>query len=532
MYKEYFGFIELPFSIAPDPRYLYMSAQHREALAHLLFGVTTDGGFVLLTGEIGTGKTTVCRGLLEQVPDNTDIALILNPKVSAEELLATLCDELGIQYPHENRSIKVFVDRINEHLLATHGKGRKTILIIEEAQNLSADVMEQIRLLTNLETNQQKLLQIIMVGQPELRDILDRPGMEQLSQRITARYHLGPLRKQEVNEYINHRLTIAGVSSRLFPVSLMERIYRMSRGIPRLINVVCDRALLGTYVQGKKTVDKRTLENAAREVLSGGSRNIFSRRPLLWGSISIFLFLIAIAAAFLSYNQRHQAASPVTAAGPESAPLPEKRVLAWPSDQPAEKSREIAFQSLASLWGIDVPEYDEDSVCRAARGRGLGCLYGTGSLEELENLNRPAVLKLFDEHNGEFSATLISVKDQTAMIMIGSQNREIGLSEIKKHWLGDYTLLWRPPEQYRGELHPGSAGAAVQWLDRTISLVRGETGKREWKSRYDEELARKVKAFQLNRGLKPDGIAGPLTIIHLYNAAGTDEPVLMSRGRV
>ncbi|MCG2723106.1 MAG: AAA family ATPase [Thermodesulfovibrionales bacterium] len=531
MYKEYFGFIELPFSIAPDPRYLYMSEQHREALAHLLYGVTADGGFVLLTGEIGTGKTTVCRGLLEQIPDNTDIAFILNPKVSAGELLATVCDELGIQYPEKNQSIKVFVDRINEHLISTHGKGRKTILIIEEAQNLSADVMEQIRLLTNLETGQQKLLQIIMVGQPELRDILERPGMEQLSQRITARYHLGPLSKKEVNEYINHRLTIAGVSSRLFPVSLMDRIYGMSRGIPRLINVICDRALLGTYVQGKKTVDKKTLESAAREVLSGSSLNSFKRRPFLWSGISIFLLIIALTMAFISYNQRHQAASPATAGGSETAVDALKHLLVWPADQPIEKSGQMAFQSLANLWNLNAPVYDETGICGAARKRGLACLHGAASIEGLKNLNRPAVLKLFDENNREFYATIVSMKDQTAMVLIASQTMEIDLSEIKKHWLGDYTLLWKPPEHYREEIHPGSAGAGVEWLDRQISLIQGEPEKKQWKKIYDEELVRKVRAFQLDRGLKPDGIAGPLTIIHLHNAEGGDEPVLNRMGK-
>lgn len=531
MYKEYFGFIELPFSIAPDPRYLYMSEQHREALAHLLYGVTADGGFVLLTGEIGTGKTTVCRGLLEQIPDNTDIAFILNPKVSAGELLATVCDELGIQYPEKNQSIKFFVDRINEHLLSTHGKGRKTILIVEEAQNLTADVMEQIRLLTNLETDQKKLLQIIMVGQPELRDILERPGMEQLSQRITARYHLGPLSKKEVDEYINHRLTIAGVNSRLFPVSLMDRIYGMSRGIPRLINVICDRALLGTYVQGNKTVDKKTLETAAREVLSGSSLNSFRLRPFLWSGISIFLLLIALTMAFVAYNQRHQAAPHATAGGSETTTDVAEHLLVWPADQPIEKSRQMAFQSLAKLWNLNVPVYDETGICGAGRERGLACLHGAASLEGLKKLNRPAVLNLFDENNRGYYATLVSMKDQTAMVLIASQTREIDLSEIKKHWLGDYTLLWKPPEHYREEIYPGSAGAGVEWLDRQIAFIQGEPEKKQWKKIYDGELLRKVKAFQLDRGLKPDGIAGPLTIIHLYNAEGSDEPVLIRKGK-
>jgi general secretion pathway protein A len=533
MYKEYFGFIELPFSIAPDPRYLYMSGQHREALAHLLYGVTTEGGFVLLTGEIGTGKTTICRGLLEQIPENTDIAFILNPKVSTGELLATVCDELGIQYPEENHSIKVFVDRINDHLLSTHANGRKTILIIEEAQNLSADVMEQIRLLTNLETSKQKLLQIIMVGQPELKEMLERPGMEQLSQRITARYHLGPLTKKEVNEYINHRLTIAGVSSRLFPDSLTDLIYRLSRGIPRLINVICDRALLGAYVQGKQSVDKKTLLNAAHEVLSGSNMNTYRQLPLRWIGIGVLLVAIVLALVSLFSAPQNRATS-LTTSGSSAVPATatkqsEGAFLIWPPEQPAEKSKGMALQSLLSQWNIDSEENNEATLCRTAEEKGLRCLEGKASLETLKNLNRPAVLKLFDEEGREFYAALIGITDQTATFVVGAQKKSLDLAEITKQWLGDYTLLWRPPESYHGDVHPGSQGKKVEWLDRQISLLRGTSGKRELNNIYGEELIREVRTFQIERGLRPDGIVGPLTIIHLANAVGSNEPVLYNR---
>ncbi len=270
MYKEHFCLKETPFSIAPDPRYLYMSAVHQEALAHLVYGIQGDGGFALLTGEIGAGKTTVCRRLLEQAPENTNIAFILNPKLTAGELLAAICDELEISYPEGNGSIKVFVDCINAFLLESHAKGRNTVLIIEEAQNLSADVLEQLRLLTNLETDQRKLLQIIMVGQPELQEKLSRPELRQLAQRITARYHLGPLSKRDTAAYVSHRLAVAGLRNQLFLPSALGKLFRLSRGTPRLINVICDRALLGAYVQGKERVDASTLSLAAREVLGAG----------------------------------------------------------------------------------------------------------------------------------------------------------------------------------------------------------------------------------------------------------------------
>ena len=259
MYLDYFGLAEAPFSIAPDPRFLYLSQRHQEALAHLLYGVGGEGGFVLLTGEVGAGKTTVCRCLLQQIPASCDVAYIFNPKLTVEELLSTSCVEFGIVCPPGNASIKVFVDCINAHLLDAHAKGRHTVLIIDESQNLSADVLEQMRLLTNLETNERKLLQIILLGQPELALMLERPELRQLGQRIVARYHLGPLTKPEVAAYVRHRLEISGAQRQLFPAALMGRVYRLSGGVPRVINVLCDRSLLGTYVQGKERVDRATL---------------------------------------------------------------------------------------------------------------------------------------------------------------------------------------------------------------------------------------------------------------------------------
>ncbi len=272
MYEEYFGLKENPFSIASNIHYFYMSAGHREALAHLLYGIKRDGGFVLLTGEVGTGKTTVSRCLFELIPETADVAFILNPTFTLEELLASICDEFGISYPSDTTSVKVLVARINEYLLDVHVRGRRAVLIIDEAQNLSTEVLEQMRLLTNLETNEHKLLQIIMIGQPELRDKLRQPELRQLSQRITARYHLGPLSQKEISEYVNFRLSTAGLKRghHLFPAPVLKRLFRLTGGVPRLVNTICDRALLGAYVQTKSLIDKKTLATAAREVLGNG----------------------------------------------------------------------------------------------------------------------------------------------------------------------------------------------------------------------------------------------------------------------
>jgi len=273
MYNEYFGFKEAPFSIAPDPRYLYMTAQHRDALAHLVYGLNSEGGCILLTGEVGTGKTTICRCLLEQIPDQANVALVLNPKLSEIELLETICDELNIEYPDSNNTVKTYTDRIYHFLIETNRNNEKTVLIIDEAQNLDSKVLEQLRLLTNLETDQRKLLQIIILGQPELLDILARSEMRQLAQRITARFHLQPLNKSEVKAYLSHRLAVAGQNIQLFPDKSINLLYKFSNGVPRLINIISDRSLLGAYVENQYSANPSIVKKAAHEVF-GELKNV------------------------------------------------------------------------------------------------------------------------------------------------------------------------------------------------------------------------------------------------------------------
>jgi general secretion pathway protein A len=302
MYEKFFGLSELPFSIAPNPRYLYMSKYHHEALAHLLFGVKQDGGFILLTGEVGTGKTTVCRCFLEKLPDNCHVAVILNSKLSIEELLETLCDELGIPYVQDSISVKGYLDVLNNFLLKAHAEHKKVLLIIDEAQNLSIDVLEQIRLLTNLETDQRKLLQIVLIGQPELRDLFEEKVLRQLAQRITARYHLPHLSLPETDAYIRHRLEVAGCSYELFPKSVVRIIFKLTDGIPRLINVLCDRALLGAYASGQRYVDKSIMRQSAREVMS--HKRVFSaefwKKHQWWLSVKLILASLFFAVALLA----------------------------------------------------------------------------------------------------------------------------------------------------------------------------------------------------------------------------------------
>ncbi|MCF7985287.1 MAG: AAA family ATPase, partial [Thiohalocapsa sp.] len=254
MYPRYFGLKEASFSITPDPHYLFLSEQHREALAHLLYGAGDGGGFVLLTGEVGTGKTTVCRAFLEQLPSDVDVALVLNPAMTATELLHAICDEFRLDVPAAEQSVKALVDRLNGYLLDVHARGRRPVLIIDEAQNLRPKVMEQIRLLTNLETTKHKLLQIFLIGQPELRQMLASPDLRQLNQRITARFHLRPLGVRETAAYVDHRIAVAGVDRPLFTAAALREVHRRSGGVPRLINLLCDRALLGAAVSRQMQV--------------------------------------------------------------------------------------------------------------------------------------------------------------------------------------------------------------------------------------------------------------------------------------
>ena len=537
MYKEYFGLKESPFSIAPDPHYLYMSDNHREALAHLLYGINSDNGFVLLTGDVGTGKTTVCRCLLAQLPENSNIAFILNPKVTVDELLATICDELGIGYPPGNISNKVFIDSINDYLINANKHGRRTVLIVEEAQNLGPEVLEQIRLLTNLETNERKLLQIIMVGQPELNELLSRPELRQLKQRITARYHLGPLTKQELSAYVLHRLSVAGVNRKLFPSRTIDRLFQLSGGIPRVINLLCDRTLLGTYVQGKSMVDLPTLNKASREVFGGGERRQM-KKAFRWVIVSLLLIICGTALATTYFSRKsklfegNKTGSPQMNVSQRPADMPLEpdqmvNVSQWPADMPLDRDKTLAFQALFRQWKI--PFKKNGDVCQQAEAQGLRCMEELGNLSSIMKLNRPAVLKLFDDHGKGFYVTLAMIKGRLATIEVGDERRTVDLKEIERRWLGDYILLWRVPENYRGDIHPGMTGPDVHWLDMQLAIIQGRKARTGKVFTYDAQLTNEVKKFQISEEMVPDGIVGPRTIIHLNTAAGIKAPMLLQR---
>ena len=326
MYAAHFGLTERPFSLAPDPRYLFLSEGHREALAHLVYGLQ-GGGFVQLTGEVGTGKTTVCRALLDQLPPEVDVAMIFTPRLTAVELLSAVCDELRVPYPAGTTSLKVLVDALSRALLDAHARGRRTVVIIDEAQNLSMEVLEELRLLTNIETTRDKLLQVILIGQPELVDLMERPALRQLAQRITARYHLRPFTFTETRAYVRHRLQVAGQREMIFTSPALRVIHRRSGGVPRLINNICDRALLGAFGCSKRRVTAPTARHAAAEVSGAGGL----RRWLQPAVAAVLLAAIVLSASMLGRGRRHAPPAP-----PEGA---QQRAIADVVDHPRHAAR-------------------------------------------------------------------------------------------------------------------------------------------------------------------------------------------------
>ena len=531
MYQSYFGLAEAPFSIAPAPRYLYMSQRHQEALAHLLYGVNGGGGFVLLTGEVGAGKTTVCRCLLEQIPEACDVAYIFNPKLTVEELLATLCVEFGIACPPDNSSIKVFVDCINAYLLDAHARGRHTVLIIDEAQNLSPEVLEQMRLLTNLETSERKLLQIILIGQPELAAMLARPELKQLAQRIVARYHLGPLTRPEVAAYVQHRLEVAGTQKALFPAALTRRLHRVSGGVPRIINVLCDRALLGAYVQGREKVDHKTLRQAEREVLPAPAKQHLLQRRIYVPGLLV-LAVVAGTAVALNWTQTDRMTSPqekpaalpaITAVVRPPVQIP--AVISWPASEPIGNSAGLAYAALFKAWGA---EYAGGDPCRQAESLGLRCRSERGSLLDLRRVDRPAVLKMRDDQGREFDAVLLRLHPDKAVFSVGGKSVVAGLGALAMHWTGEYSQFWRAPAAVQETLRPGDAGAGVVWVRAQLGKLDGSAPGDADNLLFDAALSQRIKQFQHARGLDADGNVGPRTLVHLIGASDASAPSLSS----
>ncbi len=558
MYASHFGLKQAPFSIAPDPRYLFMSERHREALAHLLYGVGGGGGFVLLTGEIGAGKTTVCRCFLEQIPRRCNVAYIFNPKLSTAELLQSICDEFRIPLPGgPEASLKAHVDALNEFLLKTHAVGQNNVLIIDEAQNLSPEVLEQLRLLTNLETSERKLLQIILIGQPELRQMLAQPELEQLAQRVIARYHLDALSEEETAQYIQHRLETAGLKrGSLFERKALKRIHELTRGVPRRINLLCDRALLGAFAEGKARVDKAIVEKAAEEVFESlavpeappkvaarkddGDR--LGRRAMAdWPNWTWAVFgtgvTLSLAGAGLSawlhwVGPSKASARTATVAHAASAPASQPRVTAPTEPRPplvdattlmkdAAPAEALAWQDLATLWRFDLKAGDPCNQLYRAR---LICFRNSGGLSLLTQLDRPALLTLQDGSGATRHAVLTRLVDNEAWLQLGSNKVRVPLAVLSGLWRGDFATIWLAPEGYRAKVQLGQTGPVVDWLAEQLGRIDKQAAGNP--ARFDRALQARLQAFQLTQGLKPDGVAGATTFMLINQATGVPEPRL------
>ena len=555
MYAQFFGLKQEPFSIAPDPRYLFMSERHREALAHLLYGVGGGGGFVLLTGEIGAGKTTVCRAFLEQIPKRCNVAYIFNPKLTVPELLKSVCDEFHIPYPDHGpglMTVKDYLDPLNAFLLRTHAVGQNNVLIIDEAQNLSADVLEQLRLLTNLETSERKLLQIVLIGQPELRDMLARPELEQLAQRVIARYHLGALTESETAHYIRHRLTVAGLNRPLpFDRPARKRVHELSRGVPRRINLLCDRALLGAYAEGKARVDSHIVDQAATEVFGKPKHALLPSGRLGLAAIGL-AGLLAGAALFaalsgvltgagqpagvaavaqpaaLAASAAASAASAAAVAASAPASSPALALLSAADLKSAFKTvihdEREAWRELAPAWKLDLPDPDP---CAAAQRQQVLCFKSGSTLALIRQLGRPGILTLQGDNEKPVYAVLAGLTAQAATLRMGGVSQTVSLVSLAQLWRGDFATLWRAPEGYRSVVTDGSAGPLVDQLAAQLAKLQGEPAPAP-NQRFDAALRSRVFAFQLAQGLKPDGIAGPTTFMQLNRATGVDEPRLLT----
>jgi general secretion pathway protein A len=530
MYASFFGLNEKPFSITPDPRYLFLSERHAEALAHLVYGINEAGGFIQLTGEVGTGKTTVVRSLLAQAPKNAEIALILNPRMTPAEFLLAICEELGISVERRSEgSLKDLVDLLSFHLLKAHAEGKRIVLVVDEAQNLSVEVLEQVRLLTNLETETQKLLQIILIGQPELRELLDRTELRQLAQRITGRYHLDPLSGDEAAAYVRHRLRVAGATREVFSNGALREIRRLSGGVPRLINIISDRALLGAFTEDRHLASASVVRRAAGEVFG---RSV-QPRWLPWAAGSA-VGAIAVVSAVLILPRllARPVAPPQAAAAPAQPPAPPKPAPAPDLDQLlAQYDRETdpdnAFNKLFALWSLRYVAGQVDP-CTQALQSGLECLTQRGSLAQLRLFNRPAVLNVIGSDGRAHQLVLAGLDEEHAQVDLGGAQREIGIGDLARSWFGDYVLLWKPAAGGSLPLALGTRNARVKWLRDSLRRVNGLPAE-ESGNEFDQSLVTLVEDFQRKNRLAVDGIAGVQTQVAL-DAALNDTATPFLRG--
>jgi general secretion pathway protein A len=497
MYEKYFGLDERPFSITPNPRFVYLSQRHRDALAHLLYGVGQggSGGFVQLTGEVGTGKTTLCRVVLEQIPENTRIALILNPMLSPSELLRAVCVELEVDLEGTDGSLQQTQDRLNRFLLDRHAAGEKVVLIIDEAQNMNRDALEQIRLLTNLETATDKLLQIILIGQPELRELLSRAELRQLAQRITARYHLDPLNRDETEHYIRHRLEVAGAEHCPFSRDGLRAIYETSEGVPRLINIIADRALMAGYAREADAIGAGLVRAAAREV--AGEEEELSGGWLRGTLAALAVGLILAGGGALGWAILH-----------EKEPVEEHGLSAW-QQMLSELDPDSAWSDIAAAWP-HLSRSDVAAACTGGNGGEVACLNLRGNWSYIIGIGLPVVLQL--DHAFGARVVMAGMDGDNVVLRYQGQDYRVPLRQLDRRWQGDFHVVW--PDDGR-ILRLGDSGSDVVRMKELAARVDAPAWTGGTGEQYDEEFRRWVADFQRRHGLNDDGLIGPATRLFL-----------------
>jgi general secretion pathway protein A len=558
MYLSFFGLQQEPFSIAPDPRFLYLSDKHRDALALLNYGLNRGASFVLLTGEIGAGKTTVWRRFLEELPSNFDVANVVNPKLDAQALIARICEDLHLDTPRDEAPIDM-IDALHGHLLLAHAMGRRTLIVIDEAQALSNEVLEQLRLLTNLDSSGRKL-QVMLIGQPELRQTLRQPQLEPLAQRVVARYHLPALSESETAGYIAHRLAVAGLRGPApFDGESIGLIHRLCAGVPRRINVVCDQALANAQAAGRRRVDRHAVERAVAATYGGKPATVVEP-TVERTSVNVWAAAGVAAAALVGgvllaprvqsmrgaddvarppVGQTVPAApavrvEPATAAVAEAVPArsqvgvpplalaaaaPAKASLTGPAQDAlftaAAADESAAWRTLAGLWGARLGPGD---ACAAALAQSLRCLRLRGGVATILQLDRPGLLRLVDERGRVAHALLTSIGGELATINVAGTEATVSWTELARVWRGDFATLWRAPAGY-GD---GEVAGNTAWLAERLAAIDGQGPIAKGR----EPLRARIAAFQLAHGLTPDGLAGPLTVMQLARASQGDEPRL------
>lgn len=558
MYLAHYGLAEPPFSITPDPRFVFLGERHRDALAHLLFGITQGGGggFVQLTGEVGTGKTTLSRLLLGQLPENARVALVLNPRQDPVQLLETVCEELHLDVEGRRGNAKALVDALNAHLLEAYAQGLRVVLVVDEAQALPVETLEQVRLLTNLETDTQKLLQVILIGQPELRDMLARPGLRQLAQRITARFHLTPLDAAGTADYLRHRFRVAGGQHFPFDAGAVQRLHQRSGGIPRLVNVIAERALLAGYARDRATIDAALVEEAAREALPPA---VGTPRRRGW-ALAAGAAALSVAVAALAAFWPGRAPVPAPAGDPVASPVDAARVdaAAPAADAPGDAVRPggdapggtasaatavdadalaarvaaasgpaahaVAWQSLLAAWGLpDTPEDARAAAgCAPVLAPGTYCVRGSAHLDRITALGRPVLLQL--ESGAATAWALLEAGDGgRARLRLGGRSVLVDRAALQRTWPGRYAAIWRSAAVLSPPPARGDAGEAVDWL-RARLVREGVAADAAPGTPFDAGLAASVRRFQRARGLAVDGVVGPETLFAL--AAGDPGPRL------